>query len=80
VKGQGPRIIHPAGTDLAGLLEQLQADQGERFHWPLFSYDESYPTYAWTRAAEAFYDDRHKDRLRCEEELNRRRRVASTTP
>ena len=29
------------GTDLAGFLARLQADQGEPFPWPLFSYDES---------------------------------------
>lgn len=63
------------GTDLAGFLARLQADQGEQFQWPLFSHDKSYPGYAWTKEARAFYYDRHKERLRCEEELNRRRAV-----
>jgi hypothetical protein len=67
-------LPHIEGKELAEFLAQLCAGRQEakQSKWELFSHDDSYPTYAWTRAATAFYYNRHKERLRYENELSRR--------
>ncbi len=49
-------LPHFTGDDLAGFLAQLCVGKAEHFNWELFSHDRSYPGYAWTKAANAFYD------------------------
>jgi hypothetical protein len=62
------------GHDLAQFVENVCA--GHPPHdWSLFSHDSSYPGYAWTVAANAFYNERHSERLALEKELHRRQRA-----
>jgi hypothetical protein len=62
-------LEHINGIDLARFLEA-----GGAYSLPLFSHDPSYPAYAWTKAANTFYQRRHQERLQYEKELMRRRR------
>jgi hypothetical protein len=68
-------LPHLEGKELAEFLAHLCAGraEAEQSKWELFSHDDSYPTYAWTRAAEAFYQQRHEERLLYENEIRRRR-------
>ena len=62
------------GHDLAQFVEDVCGGHTPR-DWSLFSHDSSYPGYAWTVAANAFYNERHRERVALEKELHRRQQT-----